>query len=495
MVRHTKLAASAVPAFNAFKINELEFRWRKLVFAFVNRVFDFEHFARYSPHMLTDATVMIVDDDEDVLTAARLLLRRHFGKVITHNDPSRIVDTMASQPVDVFLLDMNFAIGRNTGEEGLHWLQEILNRDPDAVVVLMTAYGDLNTAVRAMREGASDFVLKPWQNDKLLATLGVGSNLRRTRAQVSALAQMPSGSDMVADSPAMQDIMRIVGRVALTDANVLIRGENGTGKELIARELHRLSSRAAQPMVGVDLGAVPESLFESELFGHKRGAFTGADSDRAGRFQAAAGGTLFLDEIGNLTAPLQMKLLRALENREVTPLGSDQPVAVDVRLVAATNMPLEAMAEQGRFREDLIYRINTITIELPPLRDRLEDLPVLAQRFADQAARRYQLSPRRFAEDAVRALCQWHWPGNIRELAHAVERAVIMSDNDVLAEQDFQLASNKRTPPAETLNLEQNERQLIETALARHQGNVSRAAQALGITRAALYRRMEKFGL
>ncbi len=438
---------------------------------------------------------MIVDDDEDVLTAARLLLRRHFGKVITHNDPARIVDTMTAEAVDVFLLDMNFAIGRNTGEEGLHWLQEILSRDPDAVVVLMTAYGDLNTAVRAMREGASDFVLKPWQNDKLLATLGVGSDLRRTRAQVSALAQMPPDSDMVAESQSMREIMRVVGRVALTDANVLIRGENGTGKELIARELHRLSSRSAQPMVGVDLGAVPETLFESELFGHKRGAFTGADSDRAGRFQAAAGGTLFLDEIGNLTSPLQMKLLRALENREVTPLGSDQPVAVDVRLVAATNMPLEAMAEQGRFREDLFYRLNTITIELPPLRERLEDLPALARRFADQSARRYQLSSRRLSSDALRALSQWHWPGNIRELAHTIERAVIMSDNEVLEAEDFSLRGGKRAEPAETLNLEQNERHLIETALARHQGNVSRAAEALGITRAALYRRMEKFGL
>jgi DNA-binding NtrC family response regulator len=448
--------------------------------------------------MLTETTVLVVDDDADVLTAARLLLRRHFKRVITESDPTRIPDIMGEEVVDVFLLDMNFALGRNTGEEGLHWLQEILSRDPDAVVVLMTAYGDLNTAVRAMREGATDFVLKPWQNDKLLATLGVGSDLRRTRAQVNALGALPSDSGMVADSPAMQAVMRMVERVAITDANVLIRGENGTGKELIAQELHRRSSRAGHPLVSVDLGAVPETLFESELFGHKRGAFTGADADRAGRFQAAAGGSLFLDEIGNLPTPLQMKLLRALENREVTPLGSDRPVPVDVRLIAATNMPLEQMVADGTFREDLFYRINTITIELPPLRERLEDLPLLAQRFADAAARRYQLPQRTVSSGAVAALLEWQWPGNVRELSHAIERAVIMSDRDSLEADDLVLggaASPRANSEPATLNLERNERQLIETALSRHQGNVSKAAEALGITRAALYRRMEKFGL
>lgn len=444
--------------------------------------------------MKAAATLLIVDDDEDVLTAARLLLRRHFAQVLTLNDPQGIPDAMASTTVDVFLLDMNFAIGRNSGAEGLHWLNEILRSDPDAVVVLMTAFGDLNTAVRAMREGAADFVLKPWQNEKLLATLSVAADLRHTRAQVSALSEAPPASDLVAESSAMREILQTVARVAATDATVLVRGENGTGKELVARELHRLSPRSSRAMVSTDLGAVPEGLFESELFGHRRGAFTGAESDRAGRFQAADGGTLFLDEIGNLPMNLQARLLRALETREVTPLGSDQPVAVDVRLVAATNQPLEAMVEEGLFREDLLYRLNIITIELPPLRERPDDLEPLTRRFVTQAARKYRLPEKQLSAAALQALAAWSWPGNVRELAHAVERALILSDGDSLGAGDFEFRE-RRTSVAQGLNLEEHERSLVETALARYEGNISRAADALGITRAALYRRIEKFDL
>jgi len=445
--------------------------------------------------MTRSATILVVDDDPDVLTAARLLLRQHFERVLTSQDPEAIRAYLADEPIDVFLLDMNFAIGRNTGAEGLRWLNTILGHDPDAVVILMTAFGDLNTAVRAMREGAADFVLKPWQNDKLVATLRVATELRQTRRTVTALSRPPPPTEMIAGAPAMQEVLRVVERVAQTDATVLIRGENGTGKELIAEALHAQSARADRMLVTVDLGAVHESLFESELFGHRQGAFTDASSDRAGRFQAADGGTLFLDEIGNLPPPLQNKLLRVLESREVTPLGSDQAIAVDVRLVAATNQPLEELVATGQFREDLLYRINTIEIALPPLRERLEDLPALVEHFIASASKKYRLEPRSVAADAMAALHAHHWPGNVRELSHSVERAVILADGDELTAADFSLLQAREPVGTGALNLEANERQLVETAIRQAGGNISHAASALGITRAALYRRIEKFDL
>lgn len=456
---------------------------------------DFEHFRGYSRDMADHATILVVDDDSDVLTAARLLLQKHYSRVLTTQTPEDIKTLMAGEQIDVFLVDMNFAIGRNTGAEGLHWLQYILGQDPDAVVILMTAFGDLNTAVQAMRDGAADFVLKPWQNDKLIATLRVASQLRQTRTTVSALSQPPPATDMIAESAAMRDVLKIVRRVAPTDATILIRGENGTGKELIAQAIHRQSQRSDKMLVAVDLGAVSESLFESELFGHRQGAFTDAHQDRAGRFQAAHGGTLFLDEIGNLPAALQTKLLRVIEAREVTPLGSDSAVPVDVRLIAATNQPLEELVADGRFREDLLYRINTIEIALPPLRERLDDLPALVDHFALAAARKYSLPEKSFTGDALAALAAHHWPGNIRELAHTVERAVLLSDSDDLTAIDFVFTRPAKDIGARSLNLEQNERALVETALQNAGGNISHAASALGITRAALYRRIEKFKL
>ncbi|HEX9853311.1 MAG TPA: sigma-54 dependent transcriptional regulator, partial [Woeseiaceae bacterium] len=319
---------------------------------------DFGHLAGYSGRMQRPATILIIDDDLDVLTAARLLLRRHFARVLVTARPEQIESIMAAEPVDVFLLDMNFAIGRNTGAEGLKWLERILRADPDAVVVLMTAFGDLNTAVSAMRQGAADFVLKPWQNDKLVATLNVAASLRQARTRLTALSALEPAPDLVVASDKMRLLMKLVGRIAATDATVLILGENGTGKELIAREIHRLSARSAKALVAVDLGSIAETLFESELFGHLKGAYTDADKARAGRFQAAHEGSLFLDEIGNLPLALQAKLLRVLETREFTPLGGDRPVSIDVRLIAATNQALEAMVADGRFREDLLYRIN-----------------------------------------------------------------------------------------------------------------------------------------
>jgi len=458
-------------------------------------VIDFEHLTGYSPGMSMQASILVVDDDADVLTAARLLLRKAYSRVLTTENPDDIRSLMAAEQIDVFLLDMNFAIGRNTGAEGLQWLQYILSEDPDAVVVLMTAFGDLNTAVQAMREGAADFVLKPWQNDKLVATLRVASQLRQTRATVTALSQPPPPSDMIAGSAAMQDVLKIVARVAPTDASVLIRGENGTGKELIAQAIHRQSARSEKVLIAVDLGAVPENLFESELFGHRQGAFTDANEDRAGRFQAASGGSLFLDEIGNLPSPLQTKLLRALDSHEITPLGSDQAISVDVRLITATNRPLEQMVEAGEFREDLLYRINTIEVKLPPLRDRLDDLPALVEYFAGVAARKFRLPQKSFTNDAMAALNDHHWPGNVRELSHTVERAVLLSDGDDLTAVDFVFTKPAAGSKAQSLNLGQNERDLVETALRNAGGNISHAASALGITRAALYRRIEKFEL
>ena len=444
--------------------------------------------------MSIHASILVVDDDPDVLTAARLLLRQHFERVLTTEDPGEIERIMKGARIDVFLVDMNFAIGRNTGAEGLRWLERILKLDPEAVVVLMTAFGDLNVAVRAMREGAADFVLKPWQNDKLVATLAVAAKLRQTRARVDALSVSPPADELIAGSAKMREVMNILSRVAPTEANVLIRGENGTGKELVARALHRQSRRAGKALVAVDLGAIAENLFESELFGHMRGAFTDAVSDRAGRFQAADGGTLFLDEVGNLPPALQTRLLRVLESREVLPLGSDQPLPVDVRVVSASNQPIEKLVADGRFRKDLLYRINTIELELPPLRERLEDLPALVSHFVSLYARKYSLPQKPVSRSALAALRAHRWPGNVRELSHAVERALILSDGDELDAGDFRLS--KGAPGAgDSLNLEANERRTIVLALEQAGGNISHAAAALGITRAALYRRIEKFEL
>ena len=456
---------------------------------------DFGQPSGYSPVMAQYGTLLVVDDDPDVLMAARLLMKPHFQRVLTSETPAAIDEVMAAEAVDVFLLDMNFAIGRNTGAEGLHWLERIIAADADAVVVLMTAFGDLNTAVEAMRLGAADFVLKPWQNDKLIATLGVAAELRQSRATVSALAALPPQQRLIAHSPAMKKVIRVIERVAPTDANVLVYGDNGTGKELVAQAIHRHSTRSDRPFVAVDLGAVSESLVESELFGHRKGAFTDASSDRAGRFQAASGGTLFLDEIGNLPLALQTRLLRALEMREVTPLGSDRAIAVDVRLISATNQPLQELAGQGKFREDLLFRLNTIEIVVPPLRERPEDIEPLARHFLEQVARRYRLPDRSIGKEAVAALRAHHWPGNVRELSHAIERAAILSDEGALDAEAFDLRRQAGEPAAGSLNIEQNERRLITQALTDSAGNISQAARLLGITRAALYRRLEKFEL
>jgi DNA-binding NtrC family response regulator len=455
-------------------------------------------------------SVLVIDDDPDVLTAAQLLLKRHYGQVVVDENPTHIPGHLDKQAWDVVLLDMNFALGANSGEEGLRWLAEIQQRQPAALVILMTAYGAVDTAVKAIKQGAIDFVLKPWHNERLLTTVAAAMRLRESRAQVQHLKSrerelVPPAvvSGLIGDAPAMRAVHDAIRRVAPTTANVLILGENGTGKEVVAQEIHRQSSRSAEVLISVDLGAVPETLFESELFGHRKGAFTGANSERIGRFQAASGGTLFLDEIGNLPLHLQGKLLSVLEQRQVLPVGSNTPVPIDVRLICATNMPLRRMVRDGTFREDLLYRINTVELNLPPLRERSEDIPLLLTHFIDLYARKYNLPKRKITLDALTKLGAYRWPGNVRELRHAVERALIMGSTEQLQANELlfagadtdMLAAPLPETGGEELNLDKVEQAAIEKALRKHAGNISHAANELGITRTSLYRRMEKYGL
>jgi DNA-binding NtrC family response regulator len=451
--------------------------------------------------------VLVVDDDEDVRTAARLLLKRHFESVDTLDDPGELPARLEAESPDVILLDMNFAAGRNSGQEGLDWLERVMAADPGAVVVLMTAYGDAQLAVEGLKRGATDFVLKPWQNEKLIATLASAAQLKQSRNEVdwlrkrqAALSGEGPAPGLIAGSHAMRQVLKLVSKAAPTDANVLIQGENGTGKELIAREIWRQSGRSDDVFLGVDLGSLPENLFESELFGHVKGAFTDANKDRMGRFQAASGGTLFLDEIGNLPPHLQAKLLRALEQREVIPVGADRPIAVDVRLVCATNRDLQAATDSGEFRPDLLYRINTVQIELPPLRARPEDIDPLADHFLSRYSHKYGLADKQLSDSARQGLKEYHWPGNVRELGHAIERAIILSEGDELGAEDFFLsvrgqAGGRHDLRFDSLQLDDVECQVIAFVLNKHQGNISHAASELGITRTSLYRRIEKYGL
>ncbi|TNE62425.1 MAG: sigma-54-dependent Fis family transcriptional regulator [Alphaproteobacteria bacterium] len=470
-----------------------------------------------------DGKILIVDDDDDILIAGKLLLKRHYDKVITCNKPEFIPEMMANHSFDAILLDMNFGPGESSGDQGFIWLQKILEIDPQAVVVLITAHGGVDVAVEAMKKGATDFIAKPWQNEKVVATLSASVKLRRSRSEAEVLKKTNRALAEVAATPkqpilgnskAMQDVLSLISRTAPTDANVLILGENGTGKELVARELHRQSRRAERVFMSVDLGAVTESLFESELFGHKKGAFTDAREDRIGRLEAANGGTLFLDEIGNLPLHLQAKLLTVLEQRQVAPVGSNRSVPIDVRVIAATNVPKDKLHDEDIFRQDLLFRLNTVEIPLPPLSDRKDDIPEIASHYAGLYARKYGKAEKPFSERAMQALMAYNWPGNVRALRHALERAVILSEGPAFDVHDFQLdaqpnqpgamAERKAPPPvAEApvdedegdLNLERLEQRAIEQALKRHRYNISHAAKELGLTRAALYRRMEKHGL
>ena len=453
-------------------------------------------------------TVLVVDDDPDILQAARLLLKKHVSLVETTENPSEIPKLMKHTSYDVILLDMNFARGNNSGKEGFHWLEQIVSLDPSVAVIMITAFGDVETAVHAIKEGATDFVLKPWQNDRLITTILNTLQLHQSKKEVDQLrAQKHHLSEamdspykvFIGESPAMLHVFNTIRKVAPTDANVLILGENGTGKELVARAIHRQSNRTNEVFVTVDLGAVSETLFESELFGHAKGAFTDAREDRAGRFEAANEGTLFLDEIGNLSLPLQAKLLSALQNRSVIRLGTNKPRPIDVRLICATNMPLYEMSTENKFRQDLLYRVNTVEIKLPPLRERGEDLPILANHFLSMFSRKYKKPAMRLGGGTIKKLASYPWPGNVRELQHAIERAVILSDSSVLQPEDFLLVNPEPASSSEltfeSYNLEEVEKHAIKQSLKKNNGNISHAARELGLTRAALYRRLEKYGL
>ncbi len=451
--------------------------------------------------------VLIVDDDSAILTAFELLLKAHVRSVETERDPRNIERRLKSKTYDVIFLDMNYAKGSTTGEEGFQWLNKVLKADPNAVVILITAYGDIETAVRAIKEGATDFVVKPWQNEKLLATLSSALKLRESKVELAALRTREKllsadldqpFQDIIGRSITMAHIFETIRKVAGTDANILVLGENGTGKELVARAIHRFSKRAENPFIVVDLGAISETLFESELFGHEKGAFTGATNERTGRFEIASGGTLFLDEIANLSLSLQAKLLAVVERREVMRVGSDKSRPIDIRLVSATNMPIHEMVIQKKFREDLLYRVNTVEINLPPLRDRLEDIPLLVEHFMRIYGRKYQKAGIRVSPETMRALSQYHWPGNIRELQHVVERAVILSDSDAIRPEEMLLRTSfpSRGDGEESdHSLDQVERSHIETIIKKHGGNVTEAAKELGLTRTALYRRIRKYGI
>ncbi len=451
--------------------------------------------------------ILIIDDDEDILLAARLFLKQHFNLVHTEKKPDNIPTLLQNENYDVILLDMNFARDMTSGKEGFFWLNKILEIDPSAVVILITAYGDVEMAVKAIKAGATEFILKPWQNEKLLATISAAINLRQSRTEVDNLRsrQIQLSADLdqpfkdfIGISPAMQTVFSTIEKVANTEANVLILGENGTGKELVARELHRQSLRANEVFITVDMGAITDTLFEGELFGHTRGAFTDAKEDRAGRFEIASGGTLFLDEIGNLPLPLQAKLLTVLQNREVTRLGSNKPRPIDIRLICATNRPIYEMVEMKEFRQDLLYRVNTVEIPLPPLRDRQEDIPLLVDHFLQIYCKKYRVAQKRVNSATIKKLQKYHWPGNVRELQHAIERAIIMTDSTVLNPTDIFLPDREIKEQGiifENYNLEGAEKMLIRKAISKHGGNVSKAAKELGLTRTSLYRRLEKYGI
>lgn len=449
-----------------------------------------------------EGTLLVVDDNRSILSAVQLLMGNYFARVLTLPSPNQLLTTLRREPVDVILLDMNFSAGINTGNEGFYWLQEIHRTRPDIQVVLFTAYADIDLAVRAMRDGAVDFVVKPWDNDRLVAALRNAYNLARSQREVKQLKEIKRELTLEepmfwGSSPAMKRIREMVEKVAATDANILITGENGTGKEMLAREIHRRSARHSELMVSVDMGALPETLFESELFGHVKGAFTDARTDRAGKFEVADHGTLFLDEIGNLPPHLQSKLLTALQSGRIFRVGSNTPVVVDIRLVSATNRDLYGMVSRGEFREDLLYRINTIHIDLPPLRQRREDIRPLAEGFLRRYAAKYGKPIEGFDAEAVREMEEYPWAGNIRELQHTIEKAVILCDGQTVTPSTLLLrpAPAPASPEPGFTTLDEMERSMIARAMSRCNGNMTEVARQLGITRQTLYNKIKRYGL
>ncbi len=445
---------------------------------------------------------MVVDDDPDILQSARVVLRQHFEKVTTESNPQQLPYLINQQPPDVILLDMNFTTDVTRGSEGLFWLKAILEEHPSISVIMVTAYGDVKLAVEAMKIGAVDFVVKPWDNEKLVATVNAAFHLSISKKEIAKLkshqtrmAEVYAESDaIIGVSSAMKNVFSMVKRVAGTDANILLLGENGTGKELIAKAIHQQSERKDNPFVKVDVGTIADNLFESELFGHVKGAFTDAKQDRVGRFELAAGGTLFLDEIGNLPLALQSKLLSVLQNRVITPVGSNKQIEIDIRLICATNGEIDQMVANDQFREDLLYRINTVEITLPPLRERVEDIPLLLHHFLEIYNRKYKKTLEA-GPDIIRILRKYHWPGNIREFQHAIERAVILCGEKHITAIDFHFPDQRVKAGEPITNLTEIERKAISEAIRKNKGNMSKAARELGLGRTTLYRKIEKYGL
>ena len=447
--------------------------------------------------VLKEATILAIDDDLDVLTALRLLLKPLVKEVVIEKNPSNIGSQIANKKFDVIILDMNFNGLVNTGNEGIFWLNKIKEQRPETIVILITAYADIDLAIRALKEGASDFLVKPWKNEKVINTITTLLKAKKTIQNKKTILNS-SNTKIIGESDAMKDVFLKLKKVAPTDANVLILGENGTGKDLVARALHDNSNRSHQPFVKVDVGSLTASLFESELFGYKKGAFTDAREDRKGRFEAANGGTLFLDEIGNITIGQQVRLLTVLQNRQVTPLGSNESIPIDIRLICATNIDPKILADEKKFRKDLIYRINTVDIIVPPLRDRGNDITELSNYFVSLYADKYNKSSFTFDTGFISKLKKHDFPGNVRELQYILERAVIMTDDTKLKPEDLVFSSierSKTSSSATTMNLDDIEKNAIFTVLEKNKGNVSKSAKELGITRAALYRRLDKYEL
>ncbi len=457
--------------------------------------------------MPRNGNLLIVEDNSENILALQLFLDDEFQVVTAIKSPSLIPSTMQSTVYDIVLLDMNFASGVNNGNEGLFWLKEILKIDPTVCVIMMTAYGDIDVAVKAMKSGATDFVLKPWENDRLLATLKAALKLRQSNLEIQKLRGRQDHlaaeidqmyPEVIGECPAMQRVLEVVDKVSKTDVNILLTGENGTGKGLIAREIHKRSGRRNEVMITVDMASIPVTLFESELFGHRKGAFTDARQDRVGRFETASGGTLFLDEIGNLSLNMQTKILNVLQERQIIPLGSNKPVPIDIRLICATNKTLDKMVIEGLFRQDLLFRINTIQIDLPPLRERSGDIELMASYFLTRYLNRYDREPMEFNREALLAMKSYPWPGNIRELEHAVEKAVILAESNVIRADDLYL---KKVPYHQTLapdiplSFDHHEKDLIRRALLKNMGNLAGAARELGISRQTIYNKMRKYGL
>ena len=448
--------------------------------------------------------ILIVDDNKSVLVALEMLIQTEFDRIFTLKNPNNLISTIQQHSIDVVLLDMNFKAGINTGNEGIYWLNQILTYDSSISVIMITAYGDIELAVNAVKKGAFDFILKPWDNNRLISTLHASLQLRKSKLETASLRKttnilkqelIPATQMLIGQSEPMKRVMEMVKKVAVTNANIFITGENGTGKELIAREIHYYSKRNNEIMLSVDMGAISETLFESELFGHTKGSFTDAKEDRTGKFERADKGTLFLDEIGNLSLSLQAKILAALQNRIVTKLGSNIPIPIDIRLISATNKNISTMISDGLFREDLLYRINTITIELPPLRERGNDILLLAEFYLIKYANKYEKHGLKINQNAMNKLLKYSWPGNVRELQHCIEKAVILANDKIINENSFTLSVINQTQKSDSniKTIEEMEKEMILTSIEKEKGNMSKVAKNLGITRQTLYNKLKKY--